>query len=147
MVCVQETQLASAAKRMADSIKGSAMAVLVGGMKQAVHVQTARLLRAVLLWASAARHATTGTISDEGITELVARFSEEQRRLYCVVVEGWSKISLQRCVMLWLRNANEAVLKAARGKLSGMMSNAQLKLVTTVAVAVEIGAALGMGQK
>ena len=145
MVCVQGTHEASAAKRMADSIKGSAMALLVGGMKQAVYIQTARLLRAVLLWASAARHAMTGTVSDEGIAELVARFSEEQRRLYCVVVDGWSKISLQRCVMLWLRNANEAVLKAAKGKLSGMMSNAQLKLVTTVAVAA--AAALGMGQE
>ena len=70
--------------------------------------------------------------STDGVAELVSRFTGEQKRLYGVVVEGWSVISIQGAVLRWLNKAKTCHHNNTRAKLLSLSSNAQLGMMKKV---------------
>lgn len=113
-----------------DSVTIRAITCLAGAMRGIVQGMMEQAHRSILVW-NLGMKACNAT---EGVAEMVMRFSEEQSRLYGVVVEGWSAVSLQRCVMQWFRSAKRDLHNNTRSRLLSLSSSTQMGMVSEGAV-------------
>ena len=111
----------------AQAQKEQALRVMIrtSGRQQAQRQQLA-LSGAMSLWCRAA----IGKHAVRSLAELKASNVAEQKRLYAVVIEGWCNLSLQQCLMQWVRGADSASHDRTSQKLNSISSAAQMTMVT-----------------